>query len=171
MAAPYGHAQRRQFNAERRSRRFRIPPAKLDKRWAPRCASDTGISTLGQCTAPNTRPAPRSPIPAYLVTNSTWSRSCETPTMATTAPAAFDASMARGRRLRTDARQVLIRWRIQLGNIVVPKSVNPHESEQLQGVRFRTQRLDLGAETALFFSLNDGTRLGPESRTFNFTGR
>jgi len=63
--------------------------------------------------------------------------------------------------LRADARQALIRWNIQLGNIVIPRSVNP---TQIPG---SFDVLDI----ATISSLDDGHRLGPNPRTFNFTGR
>jgi 2,5-diketo-D-gluconate reductase A len=68
---------------------------------------------------------------------------------------------------RTPA-QVLIRWQIQLGNIVIPKSVNPKRIASNVDVFDFELNAD---EMALISSLDDGTRLGPNPRTFNFTGR
>jgi len=81
-----------------------------------------------------------------------------------TDPMVTAVAEARG---RTTAR-ALIRWRIQLGNIVIPKAVNPVRIAS----NFDVFDFELGDdEMASLSSLDDGTRLGPDPRTFNFTGR
>ncbi|HZA11936.1 aldo/keto reductase [Mycobacterium sp.] len=64
--------------------------------------------------------------------------------------------------------QVLIRWHLQLGNIVIPKSVNPERIVS----NFDVFDFELsGDDMASIASLENGTRLGPDPRSFNFTGR
>ncbi len=68
---------------------------------------------------------------------------------------------------RTPA-QVLIRWHIQLGNIVIPKSVTPDRIvSNFDVFSFALSERDM----ASIATLDNGTRLGPDPRTFNFTGR
>ncbi len=63
--------------------------------------------------------------------------------------------------------QVLIRWHLQLGNIVIPKSVNPDRiASNFDVFDFELSEQDM----ASIASLDNGTRLGPDPRTFNFTG-
>ncbi|MFF7647432.1 aldo/keto reductase [Streptomyces canus] len=64
---------------------------------------------------------------------------------------------------RTPA-QVVLRWHLQLGNVVIPKSVTPSRiKENLQVFDFSLDTEDLAAISAL----NEDRRLGPDPTTFN----
>lgn len=59
--------------------------------------------------------------------------------------------------------QVVIRWHLQLGNVVIPKSVTPERIEQNRDV------LDFNlsaAEMAAIEALDAGRRIGPDPDTF-----
>jgi 2,5-diketo-D-gluconate reductase A len=67
---------------------------------------------------------------------------------------------------RTPA-QVIIRWHLQIGNIVIPKSVNPERIAS----NFDVFDFELSDDDVTSISsLDNGTRLGPDPRTFNFMG-
>lgn len=62
------------------------------------------------------------------------------------------------------AAQVLIRWSIQLGNIVIPRSATPeHIASNIDVFGFELADDDMAALEAL----NDGTRIQPDPLTFN----
>ncbi|MFJ9538449.1 aldo/keto reductase [Streptomyces sp. NPDC101225] len=64
---------------------------------------------------------------------------------------------------RTPA-QVVLRWHLQLGNIVIPKSVTPSRiKENIEVFDFSLDTEDLAAISAL----NEDRRLGPDPATFN----
>jgi 2,5-diketo-D-gluconate reductase A len=63
--------------------------------------------------------------------------------------------------------QVMVRWHLQIGNIVIPKSVNPERiASNFDVFDFELSEDDVTSIS----SLDNGTRLGPDPRTFNFTG-
>jgi 2,5-diketo-D-gluconate reductase A len=63
--------------------------------------------------------------------------------------------------------QALIRWHVQLGNIVIPKSVNPERIvSNVDVIDFEPGEQDDESVA----SLEDRTRRGPDPHTFNFTG-
>ncbi|MEV7734143.1 aldo/keto reductase [Streptomyces sp. NPDC088921] len=64
---------------------------------------------------------------------------------------------------RTPA-QVVLRWHLQLGNVVIPKSVTPSRiKENIEVFDFSLDDEDLAAISAL----NEDRRLGPDPSTFN----
>lgn len=64
---------------------------------------------------------------------------------------------------RTPA-QVVLRWHLQLGNVVIPKSVTPSRiKENLDVFGFELDAGDLAAIDAL----DNGGRLGPDPSAFN----
>ena len=64
---------------------------------------------------------------------------------------------------RTPA-QVVLRWHVQLGNVVIPKSVTPSRiKENIEVFDFTLDTEDLAAISAL----NEDRRLGPDPATFN----
>jgi 2,5-diketo-D-gluconate reductase A len=63
--------------------------------------------------------------------------------------------------------QALIRWHVQLGNIVIPKSVNPERIvSNVDVIDFEPGEQDDESVAPL----EDRTRRGPDPHTFNFTG-
>jgi 2,5-diketo-D-gluconate reductase A len=72
------------------------------------------------------------------------------------------AAIAR-RHGRTPA-QVVLRWHLQLGNVVIPKSVTPARIRE----NFDVFGFELdGADMAEIATLDSGTRLGPDPETFD----
>ncbi|NBE52290.1 aldo/keto reductase [Streptomyces boluensis] len=60
--------------------------------------------------------------------------------------------------------QVVLRWHLQLGNVVIPKSVTPSRiAENIDVFGFELDDEDLGAIAAL----DEGKRLGPDPATFD----
>ncbi|MET7699279.1 aldo/keto reductase [Streptomyces sp. NPDC005485] len=63
---------------------------------------------------------------------------------------------------RTPA-QIVLRWHLQLGNVVIPKSVTPSRiKENIEVFDFSLDAEDIAAISAL----NEGRRLGPDPATF-----
>ncbi|WP_019359323.1 aldo/keto reductase [Streptomyces sp. AA1529] len=70
-------------------------------------------------------------------------------------------------RHRKTVAQVVLRWHLQLGNVVIPKSVTPSR------VRENIDLFDFelsGEEMARIAELNTDTRIGPDPDTMNWTG-
>ncbi|WP_405498682.1 aldo/keto reductase [Nocardia sp. NBC_00511] len=64
--------------------------------------------------------------------------------------------------------QIVLRWHLQLGNIVIPKSVTPSRiAENIDVFDFELTDGDVASITALD---GPGGRIGPDPETFNFVG-
>jgi diketogulonate reductase-like aldo/keto reductase len=63
--------------------------------------------------------------------------------------------------------QVVLRWHLQLGNVVIPKSVTP--SRIRENIDVFGFELD-GDDLAALAGLDNGTRLGPDPDTFDWVG-
>ncbi|KWT58174.1 oxidoreductase [Streptomyces albus subsp. albus] len=62
------------------------------------------------------------------------------------------------------AAQIVLRWHLQLGNVVIPKSVTPSRiKENIDVFGFELDDADMAAIAAL----DSGTRLGPDPDSFN----
>jgi 2,5-diketo-D-gluconate reductase A len=60
--------------------------------------------------------------------------------------------------------QVILRWHIQLGNLVIPKSTNPERlAENLDVFDFELNQSEMDA----ILALENGERIGPDPREFN----
>jgi 2,5-diketo-D-gluconate reductase A len=78
-------------------------------------------------------------------------------------PVVVQLAQAKG---RTPA-QVVLRWHIQLGNIVIPKSVNPDRiAENIEVFDFELDASEVGLLTAM----KTDERVGPDPETFNYVG-
>jgi 2,5-diketo-D-gluconate reductase A len=65
------------------------------------------------------------------------------------------------------AAQAVLRWHLQVGNVVIPKSVTPSRiKENLDVFDFELDAADLAEIDAL----DQGKRFGPDPATFNWTG-
>ncbi len=67
-------------------------------------------------------------------------------------------------RLGTSAAQVILRWHLQLGNVVIPKSVQP--KRMASNIDLFAIRLDEG-DLDKIAGLDSGTRVGPNPDEFN----
>lgn len=75
------------------------------------------------------------------------------------APAILEAALNHGK----TPTQVILRWHIQLGNLVIPKSSNPERlAENLDVFDFELSNDEMFA----IDSLEDGVRIGPDPREF-----